>query len=191
MAFVLTGALGTFQKAMNTILAPILRKGVLVFFDDILVCSSSLEEHVRHLEQVFQLLQNDQWKVKLSKCLFAQNQVSYLGHVISQQGVATNPEKVSAVASWLSPQNIKELRGFLGLAGYYRKFVKHFGIITRPLTNLLKKHTAFVWTTTHESAFVTLKNCLISTPVLSLPDFTKTFVIETDACADGVGAVLM
>jgi hypothetical protein len=84
MAFVLTGALGTFQKAMNTILAPMLRKGVLVFFDDILVCSSSLEEQVRHLEQVFQLLQNDRWKVKLSKCLFAQNQVSYLGHVISQ-----------------------------------------------------------------------------------------------------------
>jgi hypothetical protein len=130
-------------------------------------------------------------EIKLSKCSFAQNQVSYLGHVISAQGVATDPNKVSAIASWPSPQNVKELRSFLGLAGYYRKFVKHFGIISRPLTNLLKKHTIFVWTTTHEQAFSTLKGCLVSAHVLSFPNFTKTFVIETDASNDDVGAMLM
>jgi hypothetical protein len=127
MAFDLTGAPGTFQKAMNTTLAPLLRKCVLVFFDDILVYSASFEYHLKHLQSVLELLQADQWKVKLSKCSFAQNKISYLGHIISQKGVA------------LIPRNIKELRSFLGLAGYYRKFVKNFGVISRPLTNLLKK----------------------------------------------------
>jgi hypothetical protein len=98
---------------------------------------------------------------------------------------------VFARASWPSPQNVKELRSFLSLAGYYRKFVKHFGIISRPLTNLFKKNTIFISTPNHELAFTTLKNCLVSAPVLSLPDFTKTFVIETDVCAARVGAILM
>jgi hypothetical protein len=144
MAFGLTGAPGTFQKTMNTTWAPVLRKCVLVFFDDILVYSASFEDHVVHLQQVFELLSTEQWKIKLSKCTFAKNQVAYLGHLITQQGVATDASKISAISSWPIPQNVKELRSFLGLAGYYRKFVKHFGIINQPLTKLLKKNTLFI-----------------------------------------------
>ena len=117
MAFGLSGAPATFQKAMNSTLAPLLRKCVLVFFDDILIYSSSYEEHLEHIQQVLQLLQKDQWKVKLSKCAFTQRKVTYLGHVISEQGVATNPSKVTAVLNWPVPENMKELRVFLALLG--------------------------------------------------------------------------
>jgi hypothetical protein len=149
---------------MSTTLAPLLRKCILVFFDDIL---------------------------KLSKCAFAQTEISYLGHIISSQGVATYPNKIFAVASWPIPETVKDLRSFLGLLGYYIKFVKHFGIISRPLTDLLKKHTCFVWTTDHSAAFEDLKQALISAPVLSLPNFSKSFIMETDASDKGIGAVLM
>jgi hypothetical protein len=191
MAFGLTGAPGTFQKTMNTTLAPVLRKCVLVFFDDILVYSASFKDHVVHLQQVFELLSTEQWKIKLSKCTFSKNQVAYLGYLITQQGVATDASKISAISSWPIPQNVKELRSFLGLAGYYRKFVKHFGIINQPLTKLLKKNTLFIWTADQESAFVALKQALVSALVLALPNFNKPFVLETDASEARVGAVLM
>jgi hypothetical protein len=191
MAFGLTGAPATFQKAMNATLAPLLRKGVLVFFDDILVYSSTFEEHLEHLRAVFQLLLQDQWKVKWSKCSFAQNQLSYLGHVISAKGVATDPDKIKAVAEWSTPASLKELRSFLGLAGYYRRFVRHFGIIAKPLTTLLRKGVLFIWTPTHGSSFQALKQALVSTPVLALPNFSIPFCLETDASGMGVGAVLM
>jgi hypothetical protein len=191
MSFGLTGAPHTFQKAMNSTLARLLRKCVLVFFDDILVYSKTYEEHLVHLEQIFQILQQDQWRVKISKCSFAKEEVTYLGYVISGAGVATCPSKVHAVASWPRPQNVKELRSFLGLTGYYRKFVKHFGIIAQPLTDLLKKYSVFVWTSEHETAFQSLKKDLVQAPVLVLLDFSKPFSIETDASDAGVGDVLM
>ncbi|CAO2191183.1 unnamed protein product [Urochloa humidicola] len=191
MAFGLSGAPATFQKAMNTTLTPLLRKCVLVFFDDILIYSRSYEEHLQHIELVLQLLRRDQWKVKMSKCSFAQRQINYLGHIISQHGVSTDPSKVSAVMDWPIPVNVKELRGFLGLAGYYRKFVKHFGIIAKPLTELLKKGVLFIWTSIHQQAFQALKNALSSAPVLALPDFSVPFCIETDASGVGIGAVLI
>lgn len=133
---------------MNATLAPGLRKFVLVFFDDILVCSPTYEAHLDHLAQVFQWLSADNWKIKLSKCCFAKNTISYLGHVISAEGVSTDPAKVTAVVNWPLPTSVKDVRGFLGLAGYYRKFVQHFGIIAKPLTELLKKNVPFVWTFT-------------------------------------------
>jgi hypothetical protein len=132
----------------------------------------------------------DKWQIKLSKCSVAQQKIAYLGHVISAQGVATDPKKVTIVSSWPTPTNCKELRGFLGLAGYYCKFVKHFAIIAKPLTSLLKKHTLFVWTTNHENAFQTLKMALASSPVSQLPNFSFPFAIETDASSSGIGAVL-
>lgn len=139
MSFGLTGAPATFLGAMNDTLQPVLRKFVLVFFDDILIYSPDLETHLDHVKQVLQLLKQHKWKIKLSKCSFAQQQLSYLGHIIGVNGVATDPKKVEDVLNWEIPVNVKKLRGFLGLAGYYRKFVRDFGLISKPLTQLLKK----------------------------------------------------
>jgi hypothetical protein len=134
MAFGLTRAPDTFQRAMNNTLAPLLHHCAIVFFDDILVYRDSLEAHVNHLQQVLDLLARDQWKIKLSKSSFATNQVTYLGHDVSSQGVATDPSKVLAVAQWSVPQFLKDLRSFLELVGYYRKFVRHFGIKFNPIS---------------------------------------------------------
>lgn len=140
---------------------------------------------------MLQLLQQDKWQVKMTKCSFAQRQLRYLGHIISEAGVATDPDRIQAVLQWPLPVSVRELRSFLGLAGYYRRFVKHFGIISRPLTELLRKGAVFVWTDVQEQAFVTLKQALTSVPVLALPDFSKPFVVEIDASGYGIGAVLM
>ena len=127
----------------------------------------------------------------MSKCHFAQRQLRYLGHVILEKGVATNPDKVQAVLKWPVPRSVKELRSFLGLAGYYRRFVKHFGIISKPLTDLLRKGAVYVWTDSQDQAFLALKQALTTAPVLALPDFSRPFVVETDASGTGIGAILM
>jgi hypothetical protein len=190
MAFGLTGAPGTFQGAMNTTLAPGLRRYVIVFFDGILVYSCTFVDHLEHLALVFSWLAADQWKVKLSKCTFAQRTISYVGHVISEASVATDPSKVRAITEWPVPANVRALRGFLGLASYYQKFVWHFKIIARSLTDLLKKDSLFIWTSIHNSTFETLKAALSSALVLALPDFSLPFHVETDASGTGVGAAL-
>ena len=189
--FGLSGAPGTFQGAMNVTLSPLQHKCVIVFFDDILVYSSSYEEHLQHLQQVLDLLAKDHWVVKLKKCQFAKQEIHYLGHVLSGGGIHTDPAKVTAVQEWPQPANVRELRGFLGLVGFYRKFVRNFAVIAKPLTNLLKKHTLFVWTSEHQLAFDTLKQALCSAPVLGIPDFSQVFATEIDACQTGVGAVLL
>lgn len=190
MSFGLTGAPATFQGVMNKTLASVLRKCALVFFDDILVYSPDLQSHLTHLKQVLQLLRQDHWQVKMSKCSFAQPQVSYLGHIIGAQGVSTEPKKIQDVLTWPTPISVKKLRGFLGLAGYYRKFVKNFGIISKPLTQLLRKGVSFRWGSEAEAAFQQLKQALTSAPVLGLPDFSKQFTVETNASDAGIGAVL-
>jgi hypothetical protein len=129
-------------------------------------------------------------KSNYPKCKFGQQEIAYLGHVINSAGVATDPAKIATVSTWPVPTSYKELRGFLGLAGYYRKFVRHFGLLTKPLTDLLKKHSVFVWTSVQQTAFEALKQALSSAPVLALPDFTRPFSIETDASSTGIGAVL-
>lgn len=191
VAFGLTGAPGTFQGAMNTTLKPLLRKCAIVFFDDILIYSKTFEEHLEHLTQVFTLLAKDQWHIKLSKCKFAQQQIVYLGHVISEHGVATDPTKLEAVSSWPVPTSAKDLRSFLGFSGFYRRFIRNYAVIAKPLTVLLKKNSLFVWTSEHDTAFQSLKTSLCSAPILALPDFSKQFCIETDASKYGVGAVLL
>jgi len=183
MSFGLTGAPGTFKDAMNTTLHPCLRKFVLFFFDDILVYSATIEENLEHLRFVFEL----QWKLKLSKCSFAQTEINYLSHVIIVAGVGTDPSKLDAIARWPTPASIKELRSFLGLAGYYRRFVRHFGLISKPLTQLLKNSSLFILTSDHEAAFQALKSALCQSPVLALPNFSKPFTIETDASDSGIG----
>ena len=140
---------------------------------------------------MLKLLLQHQWQVKLSKCAFAQAQVVYLGHVISGQGVATDSSKIYTIRNWPTPVSAKEVSGFLGLAGYCRKFIAHYGMLSKPLTNLLKKGVPFLWTHNEQQAFVLLKQALTSAPVLALPDFSKKFVVETDACDVGIGAALM
>lgn len=191
MPFGLTNAPATFQSIMSQIFASLLRKHVLVFMDDVLIYSKSLEEHVLHLTQVFQILDNHHFLVKLSKCEFAKQELDYLGHTISIQGVATEPTKIQAIAKWPVPSTVKELRGFLGLTGYYRRFIKHYGILSKPLTALLKKGVQFQWTPQAHEAFQLLQNALTQAPVLAIPDFSKQFVLETDASDIGLGAVLM
>jgi hypothetical protein len=191
MPFGLTCAPATFQAAMNTVFAHAIRSYVLVFVDDILIYNKTLEEHQKHLRDVFRLLQQNQFYVKRSKCSFAQPSLEYLGHIISAKGVATDPAKIAAVQGWPTPTNLKQLPGFLGLAGYYRKFIRQFGILCCPLTHLLKKQVQFPWTPEVQAAFEALKQALTQAPVLALPDFAKEFVLETDACATGVGDVLM
>jgi len=175
---------------MNEVLQPFLRKFVLVFLDDILIYSKTLDEHVHHLRAVLEKLKFHQFYLKMSKCSFAQSQIDYLGHIISQDGVATDPSKTQAMQTWPLPTTVTELRGFLGLTGYYRRFVQNYGIIAKPLTQLLRKKQ-FLWTTEATAAFCALKQAMTQTPVLQLPDFSQPFVVETDACATGIGAVLM
>ncbi|PHT85500.1 hypothetical protein T459_07606 [Capsicum annuum] len=125
----------------------------------------------------------------MSKCSFGQSQMEYLGHIITGQGVSPDPAKINAMVNWPKPKSLKSLRGFQGLTGYYRRFVQSYGIISRPLTNMLNKN-AFQWNEEIELAFERLKEAMTTVLVLALDDFTKPFIIETDACSKGMGAVL-
>lgn len=190
MPFGVTNGPPTFQCLMNSVFEGPNRKFVISFLDDILVFSRTLQAHVEHLRTVFTILRQHQLYAKESKCSFAQPQIEYLGHVISRDGVATDASKTSAMQAWPTPTNATELRGFLGLTGYYRKFVPRYGILAKPLTQLLTKK-GFVWTEQAQAAFELLKKAMVNTPVLALPDFSRPFSIETDACDTGVGAVLV
>lgn len=190
MPFGLTNAPASFQSWMNHIFKPLLRKSVLVFFHDILVYSPSMETHIIHLTHVFQLMIQHSLADKRSKCYCGQDKVDYLGHFISGKGVETDPQKIKAILTWSAPKNVKELRRFLGLAGYYRKFIKRYAWMSKPLTQLLKKGN-FTWSEDAQFAFEKLRSALNSTPVLALLDFSQTFIIEADASQGGIGAVLM
>ena len=169
--------------------APFLRRFVLVFFDNILIYSSSLAEHLRHVRSVLTVLHQHRLFVKRSKCAFGVDYISYLGHVISATGLAMDPDKVQAVADWPTPRSARAVRGFLGLAGYYRKFVKEFGTIAAPLTALLKE--GFAWTEATSVAFTTLKTAVTTAPILALPDFGQPFIVECGASTYGFGAILL
>ncbi|XP_042012377.1 uncharacterized protein LOC121760841 [Salvia splendens] len=190
MPFGLTNAPSTFQAAMNAIFQPFLRQCVIVFFDDILIYSPTLELHSRHLESVLELLHANNFFVKLSKCSFCSVSVEYLGHIIDDGHLKADPAKIQAMTVWPTPGTVRQLHGFLGLTGYYRRFVAHYALIAAPLTDLLKKE-AFRWSPEAEAAFAALKKAMTSAPVLQLPDFTLPFCVKTDACEVGIGAVLM
>ncbi|GKD69912.1 reverse transcriptase [Tanacetum coccineum] len=160
-----------------------------VFFEDIFVYSRDIEEHAKHLERVLHTMQSRQLYAKMSKCVFGTTQVEYLGHVISGEGVSTDVSKVKAMQDWPVPVNIKKLRGFLGLTGYYRRFIKNYASISKPLTALLKKN-AFKWSQQAQEAFEDLKKAMMNAHVLALPNFEEEFIMETYASDEGIGAVL-
>lgn len=189
MPFGLSCAPATFQNFMNFLFGPH-KKFILVFFDDILVFSKTKEEHIEHLKITLQILKDNNLSVKMSKCQFATPTLVYLGHIISAEGIATDPAKITDALHWPKPTTVTKLRVFLGLTGYYRRFVKDYGKICRPLHDVLRKD-AFHWGPEQDTASHTLKTVMTTCPVLALPDFQHPFTIEADACGAGIGAVLM
>ena len=190
LPFGLTNAPATFMRLMNDIFRPLLDRCVVVYLDDILIYSQTMEEHVGHVRQVLEILREHKLYGKLSKCTFGQDSVDYLGFVVDQYGIHMDDKKVSAVSEWPQPQSKHELLQFLGLANYYRKFVNSFSLIAAPLTDLLKKDTEYTWTDKHDKAFQELKRILTSKPLLIIPDVQGSFEITSDASNIGIGAVL-
>ncbi|KAK1648744.1 hypothetical protein QYE76_066549 [Lolium multiflorum] len=189
--FGLTNAPTIFMNLMNKIFMPYLDKFVIVFIDDILIYSKDKAEHAEHLRIVLQTLREHQLYAKFSKCEFWLDQVEFLGHVISKDGIAVNPSKVAAVLEWEAPKNVKEIQGFLGMAGYYRRFIEGFSKIAGPMTKLLRKNTPFFWSDECEQSFQTLKEKLTTTSVLAVPEVGKDYTIYCDASKHGLGCVLM
>lgn len=174
---------------MNEVFRQYLRKFVLVFFDDTLIYSVDWDSHLIHLHQVLQLLDTHKLFAKFSKCQFGVSRVAYLGHIITAEGMAADPEKIQAIQSRPIPTSVTSLRGFLGLTGYYKKFVQHYASIASPLTDLLKKNI-FTWGPTVQNAFTALQRAMISLPTLAIPNFSLVFYVTTDALGIAVGAVL-
>jgi hypothetical protein len=190
LPFGLTNAPAVFMRLMNDVMRPLLDKCVVVFIDDILVYSSNHEEHQQHLRQVLERLREHRLYAKRSKCEFGKSSVTFLGHVLSADGIHTEPNKIRAIESWPAPANVEELRSFLGLASYYRRFIAGHAQITVPLTRLLKKDVPFTWGADEQTAFERLKKALITAPVLRSPDPDLPYVVTTDASDFAVGAVL-
>jgi hypothetical protein len=189
MPFGLTNAPATFQALMNNVFHPYLHQFVLVFFDDILIYSTSWVEHLQHIAIVFNELRAHHLHLKRSKCSFGTTSVAYLGHVISVDGVAMDADKVAAIAAWPTSHSPRALRGFLGLARYYQKFIQDFGIIALPLTHLLHRD-AFAWDDEATMAFEALKGALMMGPVLQMSDFDQPFIIDCNASGAGFDIVL-
>ncbi|GMH05046.1 hypothetical protein Nepgr_006886 [Nepenthes gracilis] len=191
MPFRLTNAPAVFMDLMNRIFNHTLGKFVIVFINDILVYSKSHEEHEVHLRTTLQILREHQLFAKLKKCEFWLEEVGFLGHVISKEGIFVDPKKVEAVVNWNRPTSVTEVRSFLGLAGYYRRFVENFSQIALPLTQLTKKDARFEWTKDCEESFQTLKDRLTSAPVLTIPNESGELIVYCDASKIGLGCVLM
>ncbi|XP_021975263.1 uncharacterized protein LOC110870386 [Helianthus annuus] len=191
MSFGLTNAPAAFMDLMNRVCRPMLDKSVIVFIDDILVYSRSKAAHARHLREVLETLRKEKLYAKFSKCAFWLREVQFLGHVINAEGVLVDPSKIDAVMKWVPPKSPTEIRSFLGLAGYYRRFIPDFSKIALPLTRMTRKKEKFVWGKEQEKAFRILKEKLSSPPVLTLPDGTEDLVVYSDASHQGLGCVLM
>jgi hypothetical protein len=191
MSFRLTNAPAYFMYLMNKVFMEYLDKFVVVFIDDILVFSKTEEEHENHLRLVLEKLQSNKLYAKFSKCEFWLTKVAFLGNVISAGGVSVDLGKVKDVLNWMPPTTASEIQSFLGLAGYYRRFIKDFSKIVKPMTKLLEKNKAFEWTAKCQASFEELRKCLTSAPVLVLPDLTKKFNKYCDASRRGLRCVLM
>ncbi|GKA22532.1 putative reverse transcriptase domain-containing protein [Tanacetum coccineum] len=188
----LTNAPAVFMDLMNRMCKPYMDKFVIVFIDDILIYSRNEKEHEEHLKTNSEsLLKKEELYAKFSKCEFWINTVKFLGHVIDSSGIHVDPAKIEAVKNWASPTTPSEIRQFLGLAGYYRRFIEGFSKIAKPMTELTQKNQKFDWGEEQEEAFQLLKQKLCAAPILALPEGSEDFVVYCDASIKGLGAVLM
>jgi hypothetical protein len=191
MSFGLMNAPAYFMYLMNKVFMEYLDKFVIVFIDNILIFPKMMVEHEAHLRLVLEKIRSNQLYAKFSKCEFWLTEVAFLGHVISTGGVTVDPGKVKDVLNWMPLTTASEIQSFLGLAGYFRRFIKDFSKIAKPMTKLLEKNKAFKWTKECQSSFAELRECLTSAPVLVLLDLIKKFDIYCDASCQGLGCVLM
>jgi hypothetical protein len=176
---------------MNLVFMPELDKFVVVFIDDILVYSKNEQDHEKHLRIILTQLREHKLYAKFSKCEFWLKKVPFLSHVLLENGISVDPSKVQEVMDWKAPTMIREVRSFLGLAGYYRCFIPGFSKIAKPMTSLLQKDHKFAWIEECETTFHTLRKLLTTTPVLAQPDIDKPFDVVCDALKTGLGCVLM
>ena len=191
MSFGLTNAPAAFMDLMNRVFREYLDKFVIVFIDDILIYSKTQKEHEEHLEIVLQTLKDHKLYAKFPKCEFWLDRVHFLGHVVSAEGISVDPAKIEAVSNWKAPKSVIEVRSFLGLAGYYRRFVEGFARLAAPLTALTRKGKRYEWTEKCEESFKELKKRLTSAPVLTIPTPERKFDIYSDASKIALGVVLM
>ena len=200
MPFGATNAPATFQRLMHDCLGELNMNWCIVYLDDIIIFSDTKEEHLKRLEAVFQKLCAAGLKLKPSKCFFFREEIEYLGHVVSGKGISTNPKKIEAVSKWPTPKTVYDVRSFLGFVGYYRRFIKNFSRITKPIREVITglenqskrsaKKTYIEWSDAADVAFEHLKAMCVSTPILAYPDYQLPFTLHTDSSTDGLGAVL-
>jgi hypothetical protein len=191
MPFGLTNTPSTFMRLMNEVLRAFIGKFMVVYFDDILIYSKSYDAHLEYLRVVFNVLRDARLFCNLEKCTFCTDRVSFLGYVVTSQGIEVDEAKIFAITSWPLPTTVTQVRSFLGLAGYYRCFVQDFSTIAAPLHGLTKNGVLFLWGPAQQQAFDALKSKLTQAPFLQLPDFEKSFELECDASRIGIGGVLI
>ena len=191
MPFRLTNAPSTFMRLMNHVLEAFLGKFILVYFDDILIYSKSMEKHVDHLKYVLEVLRKEKLFANFKKCYFCNEKVKFLGYVVGANGIEIDEEKVKAIKEWPTSKSISEVRSFHGLVSFYLRFIKDFSTIAVPLIEVIKKTVGFKWGVEQNDAFQLHKDNLCTAPMLYLPKFSKFFEIECDASRIGIGAVLM
>eukprot|EP00731_Ephydatia_muelleri_P006147 Em0003g395a len=190
MPFGLCNAPATFQRLMDMILAGLQWNRCLVYLDDVIIIGRTFLDHLTNLSMVFERIRQAGLKLQPSKCKLCRKEVTFLGHIVSQDGIATDHSKTEQVSKWPVPSSCTEVQRFLGLANYYRRFVQDFAAMAKPLHRLTERNAQFRWTTECQRAFDKLKSCLVSAPILAFPDFTRPFILDTDASDMGIGAVL-
>jgi RNase H-like domain found in reverse transcriptase/Reverse transcriptase (RNA-dependent DNA polymerase)/Integrase zinc binding domain/Integrase core domain len=190
MSFGLKNAPSTFQRVMDNILLGIQNERCLVYMDDIIVYSPTIQEHIARLTDVFKRLRKANLKIQPDKCEFLRKEVAYLGHLVTKDGVKPNPDKIKCIENFPEPKNQKQIKSFLGLSGYYRRFIPNFAKISKPLTKLLQKDVQFNFDSECRKSFNELKQAIITSPILIYPNFDEPFILTTDASAYAIGAVL-
>lgn len=186
----LKGSAQTFQRTLQIILSGLQWQTCLIYLDDIIVFGSTFDEHLKRVKEVLDCIHQAGLKLKPKKCQFFQQEVTFLGHVVNKDGVKPNPENISKILEWPIPKNVTEIRQMLGMASYYRKFVKDFSAIARPLIHLTKKDVPFKWTEDCNIAFMKIKECLTGPDIMAFPMPNEEFILDTDASNYSIGAVL-